>query len=308
MDGTPTDAGNAWAIGIRKPNSPTVNLTLTSQTVNAVCSIRAHRCSSVVSDGGGGSSKAAQLFPQPFAADSPVISRAWVGRQNDADPINPIRAPWLRITHELFMPKLVFIDQDFEGLSCELAEGKTTVGRGTSNQLVLQHESVSASHCEILVFGPEVIMRDLQSSNGTFVVGIRIHSQAQVKLGQFVRFGEVTARLDLAPLSWDDTGSEETAVYAMRRSLRDQRRERNSPKPASGPMKVQSISGTGGAAYDQTVLQKRTVPADAPFAPPMPPAHDAPRVPARKRTCIVLALGAALVMAVMLWRWFRPSW
>src|SRR5689334_12534694 len=95
------------------------------------------------------------------------------------------------------MAKLIFTNREFGGQVYSLITEKTTVGRSTSNVLVLRHETVSAQHCEIMVNDPEVIVRDLGSRNGTFVDGVQLIGQRQVKSGQMIRFGQVEARLEL---------------------------------------------------------------------------------------------------------------
>src|SRR2546426_74274 len=98
------------------------------------------------------------------------------------------------------MAKLIFIDKNFAGRVYELMLEKTTIGRGDKNTLVIRDSSLSSTHCEILMYGSEIIVRDLNSSNGTFVDGTRLHNtQSQLKSGQTVRFGSVEARLELDP-------------------------------------------------------------------------------------------------------------
>ncbi len=82
------------------------------------------------------------------------------------------------------IPKLIFTGEHFTGKIYELSQEKITVGRGYQNTLVLQHRSVSQTHCEILVHGAEVIVRDLGSTNVLFVKGVRVSSQAQIKSEQ----------------------------------------------------------------------------------------------------------------------------
>jgi len=119
-----------------------------------------------------------------------------------------------------------------------LAQEKTTVGRGDQNTLALHDGSVSSSHCEILMNGPEVIVCDLGSANGTFVNGVRLdHQQCQIKSGQTVRFGTVEARLEL-DLPRGRHRSEESAVFAARRFQRSQEREEKTPKPSTDPWRL----------------------------------------------------------------------
>ena len=123
------------------------------------------------------------------------------------------------------MPKLIFTGEQFAGRVYELAVEKTTVGRGDHNTLVLRDNSVSQTHCEIIVNGPEVIIHDLNSANGTFVAGTRLNSQSQVLSGQLVRFGWI-GPTRLGPLRDDEA----------RRRLQDE-----------CPTDVQQIEGRVGA-------------------------------------------------------------
>jgi len=126
------------------------------------------------------------------------------------------------LNNDSVIPKLVFVGEHFAGKSYELSLEKITVGRGDHTNLVLHHRSVSQTHCEILIHGTEVIVRDLGSANGTFVNGIRISPQSEVKSEQMLRFGSVQARLDLGFPGEDDTASDLTAAYTLRRIVRDQ--------------------------------------------------------------------------------------
>src|SRR5687768_17869388 len=67
------------------------------------------------------------------------------------------------------MPKIKIITREFESATCELPDGGITVGRDAQNAMVIADASVSRQHCELLVFGREVIVRDRASRNGTFV-------------------------------------------------------------------------------------------------------------------------------------------
>jgi pSer/pThr/pTyr-binding forkhead associated (FHA) protein len=128
------------------------------------------------------------------------------------------------------MTKIVFTDGPFEGRIYELALERTTVGRGDQNALVIRDESVSLAHCEILVYGPEVIIRDIGSRNGTTVIGTKLqNAQAQLKDGQTICFGSVRARLELEDESEDFDTGDFTAIHLHVRALRE-----NAPKELIG--------------------------------------------------------------------------
>lgn len=150
------------------------------------------------------------------------------------------------------MAKLIFTHPDFLGKTYKLILEKTTVGRGDANVLVIHHKSVSARHCEILVYGTEVIVRDLDSSNGTFVNGAKLQNQqSAVKSGQAIQFGAVEARLELEEGDVVDGTTEMTAIVTHARAMRDQRRTRANPPPDP----AQVLDPAGGSLPDgQTIL------------------------------------------------------
>jgi predicted component of type VI protein secretion system len=141
------------------------------------------------------------------------------------------------------MARLIFSGAKFGGRTYEFALPKTTIGRGDHNTLAIHDPSVSQYHCEILVHGPEVIVRDLGSTNGTYVNGQRLCSQqCQLKPGQTVRFGLVEARLELDPPSFSDTAFAETAIFSYVRH--QQERLAEGGKPAAVSMKLEPLLGT----------------------------------------------------------------
>ena len=130
------------------------------------------------------------------------------------------------------MAKLVFIGEEFGGRVCELAEGATTVGRSDDNQIIIRDATVSAHHCQILVHGCEVIVREAGSRNGTWVQGVAVTGQMPVKSGQWIRFGAVPARLELERPPFRDPETPETAVFELGEILAAQRRATGNSKPA----------------------------------------------------------------------------
>jgi len=194
------------------------------------------------------------------------------------------------------MAKLVFTDKNFSGRVYELVLEKTTVGRGEHNTLVIHDKSLSASHCEILMHGSEIIVRDLDSLNGTFVDGSRLNKQAQAKSGQAIRFGSVEACLELDPAETESDTGEITAVYTLGKIMRERERTENLPKPATASMQLDPA--TPPATGEQTILLPgvaRPVTAHGVSGNPAPSAQAQP-----KRSVPVLAILAALALLAML--------
>lgn len=93
------------------------------------------------------------------------------------------------------MPRLVLLTEGFTGRSFELKAERSTVGRLEDNNFQIPAPSVSSHHCELLLKGNDVVVKDLDSTNGTFINGEQITEQT-LPIGQTVRFGLVEARLE----------------------------------------------------------------------------------------------------------------
>jgi pSer/pThr/pTyr-binding forkhead associated (FHA) protein len=93
------------------------------------------------------------------------------------------------------MAKLVLLSAGMTGRIHELKVAKTTVGRVEDNMFQIPEPSVSSHHCEIEVRGNEVVVKDLNSTNGTFINGEKI-SERVLKLGEVLRLGQVEMRLE----------------------------------------------------------------------------------------------------------------
>jgi len=93
------------------------------------------------------------------------------------------------------MARLVVISNGLAGLSHELGNRWVTIGRGDKNAFQIVERSVSNQHCEVLLRGNELVVRDLRSTNGTCIDGERI-SEAVLQPGQTMRLGLVELRLE----------------------------------------------------------------------------------------------------------------
>ena len=77
----------------------------------------------------------------------------------------------------------------------ELRYGTNRLGRGPANDFQIGDPSVSTSHCEILVEGSSILVRDLGSTNGTFIDRAPIR-EARLRPGQTLHIGSVELELD----------------------------------------------------------------------------------------------------------------
>ncbi|HTY89021.1 MAG TPA: response regulator [Candidatus Acidoferrum sp.] len=122
------------------------------------------------------------------------------------------------------MSRLVVITEGLTGLSHELGAHWVTIGRGDNNNFQIVETSISSQHCEVLLHGNELVVRDLRSTNGTFVGGKMI-TEAVLTPGQSLRVGQVELRLEI---------SDPAAAATRKQPLAP---TEGSP-PAAGPVRV----------------------------------------------------------------------
>ena len=78
--------------------------------------------------------------------------------------------------------------------------GRFLIGRKPDCDLCVPHATVSRQHCEIVVEGQAVILRDLGSSNGTFLNDVRVQ-ESRLEPGDRVTVGPaaLTVQVDGVP-------------------------------------------------------------------------------------------------------------
>ena len=86
-------------------------------------------------------------------------------------------------------------DADGEFQRVDLRVGANRFGRSPANDLQIHHSTVSSTHCEILVEKDSIRIRDLGSTNGTFVNGQRIN-EGSLKAGESFYLGSVELMLE----------------------------------------------------------------------------------------------------------------
>lgn len=72
-----------------------------------------------------------------------------------------------------------------------LTSGVTTIGRDHSSAICINDASVSRHHARITVTADDAMIEDLDSKNGTQVMGLEIHGATFLKDGDEIEFGHV---------------------------------------------------------------------------------------------------------------------
>lgn len=101
-----------------------------------------------------------------------------------------------------------------------LREGTFILGRSTTCDLVVRHDTVSRRHAEICVARNVISMLDLNSMNGTFVDRDRVRTGA-VRVGQLARFGNVAFLLTVVAATREEANSEASTASGAPSSARE---------------------------------------------------------------------------------------
>jgi transcriptional regulator with PAS, ATPase and Fis domain len=101
-----------------------------------------------------------------------------------------------RPTLRVWSLELVAVDGPSRGATASIASGAARVGAAHGNDLVLADPTVSRVHCEIAQRGDALVLRDLGSTNGTWVEGLRLRD-GDVPPGAIVRVGSSAFRVDV---------------------------------------------------------------------------------------------------------------
>lgn len=118
------------------------------------------------------------------------------------------------------MSKLLIYLPDGTEVTHDLPEDKTTVGRRPENSLVIDEDSVSSHHAEIVFENNTYFVTDLGSTNGTYLNGEPV-TTAPLAHGDELRFGSISTVFDSLNNSGevvvDSAEPEEPEVQTSRR-------------------------------------------------------------------------------------------
>jgi hypothetical protein len=151
------------------------------------------------------------------------------------------------------MAKLVVLTQSMAGRSCDLASERTTIGRVEENNFQISEPSVSSRHCEILLRGNDIVVKDLGSTNGTFINGEKITGEGVLKPGQSLRLGNVELKLDAPGAPAPASGSAPAPAPATPPPPK-----KEAAKPVTGGVRMSDLEGGGRTvAIDTSVFTKK---------------------------------------------------
>ncbi len=146
---------------------------------------------------------APQSRPQPVSrqplrpGNDQVISadrfRREQAAQRQAGPAAPIEAP----PSEYHCLELLEGELPEELIAIETSSVR--IGRTTPADIVLPHRSISREHCVVGLANDELLVTDLNSTNGTYIDDERITRATILPVGAILRLGQVSLRHAIHP-------------------------------------------------------------------------------------------------------------
>ncbi len=139
------------------------------------------------------------------------------------------------------MAVLIGMSSEVKGCNYEIARDKVTIGRNATNLIVIEHATVSGSHCCIHREGKRYSIVDLGSTNGTRVNSEEI-TEAPLSAKDLVQVGSVEFMFDSEDEATTDSHAHARAPITV------------SNKPASTPISFGSISPFGPRRKENMAL------------------------------------------------------
>lgn len=91
--------------------------------------------------------------------------------------------------------RLVITSGAKEGLEVDLPDEQLTIGRSNESGLVIRDDYTSTHHARLLRWPEGWVIQDLDSTNGTFLDGVRVIVPTAVPLGVPVKIGTTSFEL-----------------------------------------------------------------------------------------------------------------
>ncbi len=175
------------------------------------------------------------------------------------------------------MPKLVINPGTPQAREFELKPGSNYLGRGFANDIKIVDSSVSTSHAQLTVNGSTVTVKDLGSTNGTFVNRAPV-TNSTLQPGQWLRLGGVEMLFETGTPSTPAT-VDEVPAEAPAMAVAPQAASFKISGPAMVAVGVPSVTGGGLRIAGSSATVAAAPPIVTEVSPETPPPL-APPIPA----------------------------
>jgi hypothetical protein len=133
---------------------------------------------------------AGPTFPSTPASGATLPAAAPVAV---AAATEPHRAPPLATSET--PRRLVITSGPREGTEIDLPAEQLTIGRSSESGLVIRDDYTSTHHARLMLWNDEWVIQDLDSTNGTFLDGVRVTLPTPVPVGRPVTIGTTSFEL-----------------------------------------------------------------------------------------------------------------
>jgi hypothetical protein len=97
------------------------------------------------------------------------------------------------------MARLLINSEGFQERILELRMGVNRIGRSPENDFTIDHPTVSAYHCEIILEVGGIRLKDCGSTNGTYLNGKKV-GECELVAGEKIALGEVQMTMESAEI------------------------------------------------------------------------------------------------------------
>jgi hypothetical protein len=94
------------------------------------------------------------------------------------------------------MARLIYKESDGSLRTLDVGFSASRLGRAPDNDLVIDHVSVSLHHCEVALDGSDLTVRDLKSTNGTYLDGEAVDGTLRTTSARRLRLGTVDLQVE----------------------------------------------------------------------------------------------------------------
>ena len=146
-----------------------------------------------------------------------IISAGRPAPEAPAPVAPPVRAADEEQSNEIHC--LEVEEGEFAGELFTVAGTGAQIGRSAPADIVVPHASVSRQHCVLGIANDELLVSDLNSTNGTFVDGARADRATVIPVGSLLQVGQVSMRhtvLSRAQIQWRSNPGHGDKVAAAR--------------------------------------------------------------------------------------------
>jgi hypothetical protein len=134
---------------------------------------------------------ASSPFPKAAAAPAPAVAPV----QRPPSPANPLPHSSNPAATVLSANRLVITAGAKVGMELPLTNQPLTIGRSGESGLVIRDDYTSTHHARLMLLNDSWVVQDLDSTNGTFLDGVRVVVPTQVPLNTPVKIGTTSFEL-----------------------------------------------------------------------------------------------------------------